>query len=302
MYREMKSETPEWKKEIAEKVKAYGERKKRLTTPPDALKPGAENFREEKIETPRAIPVFTKPPEIKIAESIEERPIPIIRERVVSNPEPPMAVPEPKVDPIPQPKVAPPPQPKPPKIEVAKQAPVYESKPAPPVVESVAPPAVEIWTDDLESFASFEEPEGLNVEEHAATGAPYASRRLVAGIIDHTILIVLMIVFMGAFSLLTGESMEIQIASPWRVTFPAFLIVHFIYFLYFFRATRQTPGMVFLSLELRDPGSSVIPFGKVLARWIVMVGANIFNFLPVLMGKKFLLMDLISATEMRSFK
>jgi len=60
--------------------------------------------------------------------------------------------------------------------------------------------------------------------------------------------------------------------------------------------------MVFLSLELRDPGSSVIPIGKVLARWLAMVLLNIFNFLPVLIGKRFLLMDFLSSTEMRSFK
>ena len=286
----MKSDSPEWKKEIAEKVKAYGERKRRLMTPPAPLKQDLDDSPQEKIEK-KHVPVYVKPVEVKLPD-----PIPVY----VKPPE--VKVPDPVKEEIPEPVIIEPPAP----VIVERHAPpIQEAKPAPP--QSAAepftpPPAVEVWTEDLDSFTQVEEPFDPMAEETAATGAPYTSRRIVAGIIDHTILIVLMIVFMGAFSLLTGESMEAQMASPWRVTFPAFLICHCIYFLYFFRATRQTPGMVFLSLELRDPGSSTIPFGKVLARWIAMIGLNVFNFIPVLLGKNFLLMDLLSATEMRSFK
>jgi len=257
MYREMKSETPEWKKEIAEKVKAYGERKKRLITPPGPIKETADL--PEQLKEP-SVPVYAKTVEPAREEKVET---------------------------------------------VLVEKPAAEAKSVPPLQPAPEPlihPSVEVWTADLETVPPFDASLGLIAEEPASAGAPYASRRLVAGIIDHTILIVLMIVFMGAYSLLTGEAMEAQIASPWRVTLPAFLICHCIYFLYFFRATRPTPGMVFLSLELRDPGSSVIPFGKVLVRWLFMVIVNVFNFVPVLLGKKFLVMDLISTTEMRSFK
>jgi hypothetical protein len=256
MYREMKSETPEWKKEIAEKVKAYGERKKRLITPQGPIKesvdvsgpPGKEN----------SVPVHSKP-----AEPIrEEKPAPVPVER---------SVPDPKPEP-------------------------------PPAPEPVISPALEIWTEDLHDFPAVDGSIEFISEDMPSSGEPYTGRRLIAGIIDHTILVVLLIVFMGAYSLLTGKTMEEQIATPWSVTIPAFLICHCIYYLYFFSATRQTPGMVFLSLELRSSGSALIPFGKVLARWIVMVVMNVLNFIPVLAGKKFLLMDLISATEMRSFK
>jgi len=255
MQRDMKPDTPEWKKEIAEKVKAYGERKKRLITPPGPMK--------ENVETPfiepeePVLPAYPKPQD------------PVIEQREASVPEPH----------------------------------VREAKPAHPHVrEPVQHPLLEVWTGDLEGGSGFEEMTASIPDEPSAAAGPYTARRIVAGIIDHTILVVLLFVFLGAFSIWTGELIEDQMISPWKVTLPAFLFFHFLYYLYFFRATRQTPGMVFLSLELRDPGSSVIPIGKLLARWISMVAMNLFNFLPVLIGKRFLLMDLISATEMRSFK
>jgi len=261
----MKAETPEWKKEIAEKVKAYGERKKRLTTPPGPIKErdleDPEDPESDPIELPK-VPVFTKPalPEPVIIEK-REPPVsePVFKEPVVRNP-----VPE----------------------------------------ESVPHPSVEVWTEDLAGVTEEEDDdeESLLAEETQVTGGPYTLRRIVAGIIDHTILIVLWVVFVGGFSMVTKESMDSLIRNQWNVTLPVFLLFHFVYYLYFFRATRQTPGMVFLSLELRDPGSAVIPIGKILARWLCMILLNLFNFLPVMTGKRFLLMDHISATEMRSFK
>jgi|GEM_PF-3453311 len=251
----MKPETPEWKKEIAEKVKAYGERKKRLITPPGPVLESIDpplNTREVPV-----VPSYSKPQEPVFQQIQEQHP----------------------------------------------ETPLREPKPSPSLpTEPLHPPSLEVWTDDLRGVSEFEQVLVQAQEEHSVAGGPYTGRRLLAGLIDHTILVILLLVFLGAFSILTGESIDAQLISPWKVTIPAFLIFHFIYYVYFFRATRQTPGMVFLSLELRDPVSSVIPVGKVLARWISMLVINVFNLLPVLIGKPFLLMDLISATEMRSFK
>jgi uncharacterized RDD family membrane protein YckC len=261
----MKAETPEWKKEVAEKVKAYGERKKRLTTPPGPIKEN-DGSEPEGTRTSRPpgqepnheltpVPVFTKHAD------------PVVERFEPAHEEPPSRQPEQKVHPS---------------------------------IESVQSHPLEVWTEDL--VGEDKEEEVISTKETTVSPGPYTLRRIAAGLIDSTIIIVLWIAFVGAFSMVTHEPIDALVKTAWNVTLPVFLLIHFVYYVYFFRATRQTPGMVFLSLELRDPGSSVIPIGKVLARWLAMVFLNIFNFLPVLIGKRFLLMDFLSATEMRSFK
>src|SRR5688572_15990698 len=57
------TQLPEWKKEVAEKVKAYGERKKRLTTPPHPLKQNNDNHAQiEQIPVKPAVPYLRPAP------------------------------------------------------------------------------------------------------------------------------------------------------------------------------------------------------------------------------------------------
>jgi uncharacterized RDD family membrane protein YckC len=239
----IKNEAPEWKKEVAEKVKAYGERKKRLTTPPGPLKennPASAAMPAEPpvSEPPRISQPVSSPPRIRIDE-----------------PEPATATPTSQPD---------------------------------------------IWTENLEALPGLKE-FLENEEEPQAPPESYLLRRIAAGIIDHTIILVLLLVFLGGFSLFTGQPMETLFAA-WKTTVPIFLVIHLVYHLYFYRSARQTPGMVFLSLELRDPSVAVIPLAKILSRWLCLVFLNVFNFIPALRGKPYLLLDQISGTELRSFK
>jgi uncharacterized RDD family membrane protein YckC len=233
------TQLPEWKKEVAEKVKAYGERKKRLTTPPEPIK-----------------------------ETIEPQPM---QEQAPQNPEPGL-----------------------------RETPVFlESHPEVKEVvfqpiETVTESTFEVWTEDLE---------GMDTEEEQASrsGAPYLSRRIAAGAIDHSLLLVMLVIVLFPFSFVLGESMEWMIVNTWKATLALYLLMHFLYHLYFFRSSRQTPGMLFVSLELRDPGGQTIAVGKIIVRWLTCILLNVFNFLPVFFGKPYLLHDHISNTEMRSF-
>jgi uncharacterized RDD family membrane protein YckC len=234
------TQLPEWKREVAEKVKAYGERKKRLTTPPEPIK--------EKIEPQ------------------------IAQEQVVPNPEP-----------------------------VLREPPVYLETEVKEVVfqpiETVTESTFEVWTEDLQSI------EGIESEEEQAirSKAPYVVRRIVAGLIDHGLLMLMLVIVLFPVSFVLGESMEWLIVNTWKATLALYLLMHFLYHLYFFRSSRQTPGMLFVSLELRDPGGQTIAVGKIIVRWFACILLNVFNFVPAILGKPYLLHDHISNTEMRSF-
>lgn len=233
------TQLPEWKREVAEKVKAYGERKKRLTTPPEPIK--------EKIEAP--------PKQDKVMQTSE----PVLQE----SPVPVEVRPEPK--------------------EIVFQP-----------IETVTESTFEVWTEGLE---------GIDAETEQATssGAPYLLRRIRAGLIDHGILLILLAVVLFPFSFVLEESMQWLVVNSWKATLSLYLLLHFLYHLYFFRSSRQTPGMLFVSLELRDPGGQTIAVGKIVVRWFICVFLNVFNFIPVVLGKPYLLHDQISNTEMRSF-
>ncbi len=139
-------------------------------------------------------------------------------------------------------------------------------------------------------------------EGTASSTGPYLIRRILAGLIDHAILVVVAGVILLVYSFITRESVERMILVNWMGCLFLFLLLHFIYYLYFFRASRQTPGMLFVALELRDPVVSVIPLDKLIVRWFAFIVLNILNLLPVALGKKMLLLDRLSGTEMRSFK
>jgi uncharacterized RDD family membrane protein YckC len=231
------TQLPEWKREVAEKVKAYGERKKRLTTPPEPIK-----------------------------ETIEPQ---IVQEQVAPNPEP-----------------------------VLREAPVYLDTEVKEVVfqpiETMTESTFEVWTEDLEGTEAEE-------EQASSSKAPYVFRRIAAGFIDHGLLLLMLVIVLFPFSFVLGESMEWLIVNTWKATLALYLLMHFLYHLYFFRSSRQTPGMLFVSLELRDPGGQTIAVGKIIIRWFACIMLNVFNFVPALFGKPYLLHDHISGTEMRSF-
>ena len=238
---------PEWKKEVAEKVKAYGERKKRLTTPPNPLKPNQESSLPQNPPVKQVIPLPEKSDQ-------PASPSPAVHQR----------------------------------IQLADPGP-----------ETAPPSPFDIWTDDVSNISLAEDSENT---QSVTSGSPYLFRRIFAGIIDHCILgaAAWLILFISSF--LIGESMRWFLVSGWKASFSLILLMHFLYNLYFLRASRQTPGMLFLSLELRDPVIPVIPFGKIMIRWAAFVFLNVFNFLPLALGRKVLLLDQLSGTEVRSFK
>jgi hypothetical protein len=180
VHREMKAETPEWKKEVAEKVKAYGERKKRLTTPPGPIKENETSEPEPKRElTP--IPVFKKN-----AEPVIERYEPEIEEASAADPKP--------------------------EVHSATQDVQHDS--------------FEVWTEDLDGIEAAHAEENLFTKETPVTPGPYTLRRIAAGLIDHTILIVLWLAFIGGFSVVTHESIDSILKTAWSVTIPVFLLIH----------------------------------------------------------------------------
>lgn len=251
------TQLPEWKKEVAEKVRAYGERKKRLTTPPHPLKEKKEHQQVEQIPVKPAVPYVSQPPQ-----------------RELIKPETSASV----------------------KPAEVKQPHIPPAEPAAPLQ-----PDLEVWTQDLEGIASAEFLEPGN-EETVASSGPYLTRRLFAGVIDNAMLVIVTIAVLFAFSFFLDASMEWLIVSSWKGTLLLFLLVHFLYYLYFLRASRQTPGMLFVSLEVRDPVITVVPIGKIIVRWFTLILLNVFNVLPALQGKNYLLLDQLSGTEMRSFK
>ncbi len=233
---------PEWRKEVAQKVRAYGDRKKRLTTPPGPL-------REQENEE-----LTPAPPEVT----------------------PPDRPPLPVAPPAPQPRVAPRPV-------------AFREQPAP-EQPSAAHPSVEIWSADLNSESDAEDASGL-----------YLSRRCAAFFIDHSILgLAFAGIVFSVSTLLQQESLQL-LRTVWPSALGILLLIHFAYYIYFYKTSRQTPGQVFLSLELKDPSSMQIPLQKILMRWMAMIGLSVFNLIPAMFGKK-LLLDVFSGTEIRSLR
>jgi uncharacterized RDD family membrane protein YckC len=250
------TQLPEWKKEVAEKVKAYGERKKRLTTPPQPLKENGTSARHQQIPVKQTISLAEEPESFTL-------------------PKPPL---------------------KPVRNEKNKP-----DLPPPPAVDPVEQPAVEIWPEDIQELSRLEKLSLQETEEEDSSGKTYLLRRFGAGLIDHMILVAISSVILFGFSVFLNQTMEWLVLSAWKGSLSLFLLVHFLYHLYFYRTSRQTPGMLFMSLELRDPVLSSIPLSKIILRWIFFVVLNMINFLPLLFGRQYLLLDRLSGTEIRSF-
>jgi uncharacterized RDD family membrane protein YckC len=90
--------------------------------------------------------------------------------------------------------------------------------------------------------------------------------------------------------------------GSWPALLGVFLLAHCLYYVYFYSTSRQTPGQVFVALELRDPLSSRISLQRILVRWLSMVILNVLNFIPLISKKNYLLLDQFSGTEIRSLK
>lgn len=258
--RKPREDSESWRNEVSQKVKAYGERKKILTTPPKPLKDStpAEPFQE---------PVRKPEPEVRQPPPAPARPAVNVR---------------PNLDPPPPP-VAPPVQ-KPTFAETVRSG-------APPM------PSLDIHNDDLLE----EEPPRVALPETAA--APrYIGRRAISFVIDNIILIVLHAALVYACSIIISYDFLTLVRETWIPLIGVFLLFHCIYYTYFYKTSRQTPGQVFYKLELRDPNSGAIPLRKVLVRWLCMIVLNVFNLIPALTGKGPLLLDRISGTEIRQLR
>lgn len=247
-------EVPEWRKQVTQKVREYGERKKLLTTPPGPIK-----------ETPPDEPSFAAEPELveraQPAQSVTPDPAPAVREM--------------------------------------SRAPAVEP-PAPrpgPAPRSAELP-VDVAPGDLMDFEDEEEPEG---EPAPARRPLLLGRRLVSLLLDNMLLVVLH----SALIYLVAQIISFQFLDLVRVAVvplaAIFLLFHFVYYAYFYKTSRQTPGQVFFGIELRDPLSSQISTGKIAARWLCMVVLNVLNLLPALAGKP-LLLDQISKTEIKTLR
>ena len=245
-------EVPEWRKEVTQKVKAYGERKRTLLTPP---RPWKENP-EQPVELAPTLKSELPPPP--------------------SNPEPPP-------------------------IGTLSSAPLHQKVSAEtfpqPSGTPIQAPRAEIWNTDLQE---------LEIEPEAATsGGPvrlYLGRRAASLLVDHTILIILYSAVLYSFSYLIEANLQGFVRSSWPALLGVFLLVHCLYYVYFYSTSRQTPGQVFFVLEVRDPLSSHISLQKILIRWLAMVGLNFLNLFPLFDKRKPLLLDQISKTEIRSLR
>ncbi len=235
---------PEWRKEVAQKVRAYGDRKRRLTTPPGPLK---EQLADRE-------PAF-EPSEEAVT---PYQPAPVERPRPVSG------------------FAAGP--------AAAAKVPVPEPSPA-------VHPMVEIWSDDLISELGGSGSSGL-----------FLGRRIAALLIDHFILGITFCAILFAASVMLQQGVQVLLQIAWPSALAIFLLIHLLYYVYFYMTSRQTPGQVFLSLELKDPSSMQIPLQKILLRWLAMILLNLLNLLPALSRGNHLLLDDFSGTEIHSLR
>lgn len=254
---------PDWRKEVSRKVKAYGEKKKILTTPPQPLKEGEAPSAAELDPDP---PAPVHPPRPRIATSAFSR----VEPPEPFTPDPPPAPPSAPHEPEPLP------------------------RPLPPFDE-------EIFAEDLNQEFVADEP--LEEEEDAVAGPPlYLGRRTVSFVIDSMILVALHTGLLYLCSEIISYNFHDLFVEAWLPLAGIFLLFHCLYYLYFYKTSRQTPGQVFFGIELRDPLAGTIAVRKILLRWLCMVVLNIFNLVPVVTGRRFLVLDRVSGTQVRTLK
>jgi uncharacterized RDD family membrane protein YckC len=258
---------PDWRKEVTRKAREYGERKKILTTPPRPLK---EQDSEATVQQQRTVPRYER-----IAPRVEPvlpRVEPIVPRIEVST----VIEPEPQITP-----------------EVLQ--PQIKTSPPPLIREPQPMRRIEL---DLEVSPLEVEVESESTEEHPL----YIGRRFAALLSDHVIMIGLFFAVAFFSRAVLSYDLKAKFETSALPIVAALLLFHFLYYFYFHKTSRQTPGQVFFSLEIRNPSSRSVPTGKVIGRWAALVFLNVFNVLPLFFGKNFLLLDRLSETEVRSFK
>jgi uncharacterized RDD family membrane protein YckC len=202
----------------------------------------------------------------------------------------------------------------------------YETSKAEPVFARIEPPASHP-KEELSSFSppprvheppipiiikeaapqhrlELDVPQMIAFEEESDAEAPlHVGRRAASFLVDHAIMgAVIFVVGLICRELFSYDLQTINRSSPLAVI-SGILLFHFIYYFYFLKTARQTPGQVFFSLEVREPLSGTsIGSGKIFSRWASIVFLNVFNVVPLFFGKKFLLMDHLSGTVVRSMK
>lgn len=274
---------PDWRKEVSRKVKEYGEKKKILTTPPQPLKEAADRGGRGAEEQGSG--------------GVEERG----REVVM----PPVVAARPKIATDASLRIEPQPLPPDPPKTVVPEPPLFSTsaaalEPEPRHQRPLPPLEAEIHAGDLGEEFELEEPLAL---EPSTPAAPlHLSRRAAALAIDNTILVALHAGLLYLCAEIISRSFRDLFADAWLPLLGIFLLFHCLYYAYFYMTSRQTPGQVFFGIELRDPTAGTISLGKVLSRWFSLVLLNIFNLVPVLTGRHFLLLDRISGTEIRTLK
>lgn len=187
---------------------------------------------------------------------------------------------------------APAPAPRPVVVEPASPLPPAPSPVPPP--RQIVPP-VELSAEDLADL-DMETPE--TPPEHPPL---LLVRRGCSLLLDSTVLVVLH----GALIYLVSQIIShpfLELVQGARVPLLSiFLLFHYVYYAYFYKTSRQTPGQVFLGIELRDPLTSRISLVKITLRWLGLIVLNVLNLLPALLGKP-LLLDQLSRTEIRTLK
>src|SRR5262249_18909088 len=185
-----------------------------------------------------------------------------------------------------------PPQPKP----VPRPAQPIRSEPVPP---STTSPVLDVSPEDLQGLD--EDLLESETQEPSASAPIFLMRRLLALVADNTILLLVHLLLIYFCAVIINYDFRSLLRTAWPQLAGVFLFFHCVYYLYFWKSARQTPGQVFFGLELRDPNSGIISLGKIFTRWIVMVFLNVFNLLPLFWAKP-PLTDTLSHTEIRSLR
>lgn len=257
---------PDWRKEVSRKVKEYGEKKRILTTPPQPLKDG-ESYRAQPDPEPPVEP---------------EQPAPRIASPAFSRVEPPEPD-SPAVMSVPD---------TPPAPSAPRETETRVPRHLPPLNE-------EIFAGDLNDEMFLDETE----EGLSGSDVPlFLGRRSAALIIDSVILVALHALLLYLCAEIISYNFHDLFQEALVPLAAVFLLFHCLYYAYFYKTSRQTPGQVFFGIELRDPLAGTIALRKILIRWLCLVVLNVLNLIPLVMGHHFLVLDRASGTQIRTLQ
>ncbi len=279
---------PEWRKQVTEKVKAYGERKKYLTTPPGPLKDTAA---ADTAAAPSAAPIREDHPPVQQRSGAAARTPVVMKEQQRPTPK---RTPERIVVPAAPVTVEKPPAAAAAAAAAATPAAAQLLKPRPTRI------LLDVEADDFKSLDLVQDEKDEDYSEQPVE--LYLLRRGVALLIDTAILLALHFFLIYVCAQIIGYDYPQLLAQAWQPFLGVFFLFHCVYYLYFYRTSRQTPGQVFLGIELRDPASGTIRASKILIRWACMVFLNVLNFFTLFESRKYLLLDRISGTEIRKLR